>query len=152
VRSSNDDVPVRQTNGLQDWTEVSGVVSVLEARGSSKGGGKAKPLLRLCTGVYARPEGYNHFLVRVDFVFPDPSKRYMVERFSQSRSADASTILFRSGDTDYTLRAVSVDDVDWLLPGAVVGSVEELLGRLNVQLHAEPTASRATVQERGTDR
>lgn len=150
MRSSNDDKTVRRTNGLQDWTEVSNAVLVLEARSASKD--KSRPLRRLCTGVYARPEGYNHYLVRVDFVFPDPSKRYMVERFSQSRSADASTILFRSGDTDYTLRAVSVDDVDWLLPGAVVGSVEELLGRLNVQLHADPTASRATVQERGTDR
>jgi hypothetical protein len=141
---------VRQTNGLQDWTELLGNVSVLEARRASRS--ESEPLRRLCVGVYTRPEGYNHLLVRVDFAFPDPSKRYMVERFSQSRSADTSTILFRSGDTDYTLRAVSVDDVDWLLPGAVVGSVEELLGRLNVQLHAEPTASRTTVQERGTDR
>ncbi len=150
MRSSNNDKTARQTNGLQDWTELLGNVSVLEARVASKD--KSKPLRRLCVGVYVRPEGYDHYLVRVDFAFPDPSKRYMVERFSQSRSADTSTILFRSGDTDYTLRAVSVDDAEWLLPGATVGSVEELLGRLNVQLHAEPTASRATVRERGTDR
>lgn len=133
----------------EPWTELVGRTSVLEGRYA--GDEKSTPLRRLCVGLYTRPEE-PYTLVRADFVLPEPSRQYFTERLSRSRSGDTSTILFRSGNTDYTLRDVTIEDAEWLLPGQSVESVEDLLNRLTVQLHAEISASRATVQERGTDR